>query len=100
MDASDFFGSKVTHDLDAFKVRCGVIVANRWSDDLADAADKVCTRDLFKREQVSNIVWFSALDNCGCRGLVLYGRGGFVLGDDGYMEYEKSGMRGGECARI
>lgn len=65
----DFFGSKVTHDLDAFKVRCGVIVADRWRDDLFGVAGKVYTRDLFKREQVSNIVWFSALDSCGCRGL-------------------------------
>ena len=50
LDASDFFGSEVTHDLEAFKARCGVIVANRWSDDLADVADKVYTRDLFKRD--------------------------------------------------
>lgn len=28
------------------------------------------------------------------------GGGGFVLGDDGYMEYENSGTRGGERARI
>ena len=27
-----------------------VIVANRWSDKLADVAGKVCTRDLFKRD--------------------------------------------------
>lgn len=44
----DFFGSKVTHDLDAFKVRCGVIVADRWRDDLFGVADKVCTRDLLE----------------------------------------------------
>lgn len=40
----------MTHDLDAFKSRCDVIVANRWSDDLADVADKIYTRDLFKRD--------------------------------------------------
>ena len=50
LNAPDFFGSEVTHDLDYFKARCGVIVANRWSDDLSDVADKVYTRDLFKRD--------------------------------------------------
>ncbi len=50
LDALDFFGSEVTHDLAAFKARCGVIVANRWSDDLLDVAGKVYTRDLFKRD--------------------------------------------------
>ena len=46
----DFFGSEVTADLEAFKRRCDVIVANRWSDDLADVAEKVYTRDLFRRD--------------------------------------------------
>ena len=50
LDAPEFFGSEVTHDLDAFKRRCDVIVANRWSDELADVADKIYTRDLFKRD--------------------------------------------------
>ena len=50
LDAPEFFGSEVTHDLEAFKAGCDVIVANRWSDDLADVADKVYTRDLFKRD--------------------------------------------------
>ena len=50
LDAPDFFGSEVTHDLGYFKSRCGVIVANRWSDDLTDVADRVYTRDLFKRD--------------------------------------------------
>ncbi|MDO4436761.1 MAG: hypothetical protein Q4B77_02265 [Coriobacteriaceae bacterium] len=53
LDAPDFFGSEVTSDLEGFKARYGVIVANRWSDDLADVADKVYTRDLLKRDQVS-----------------------------------------------
>lgn len=48
LDAPEFFGSEVTHDLDKFKAKCDVIVANRWSDDLADVADKVYSRDLFK----------------------------------------------------
>ena len=48
LDAPEFFGSEVTHDLDKFKANCDVIVANRWSDDLADVTDKVYSRDLFK----------------------------------------------------
>ena len=50
LDAPDFFGSEVTHDLGAFKSRCDLIVANRWSDELADVAEKVYTRDLFRRD--------------------------------------------------
>ena len=50
LDAPEFFGSEVTHDLAKFKAECDVIVANRWSDDLADVSDKVYTRDLFKRD--------------------------------------------------
>ena len=41
LDAPEFFGSEVTHDLEAFKAECDVIVANRWSDELEDVADKV-----------------------------------------------------------
>ena len=44
LDAPEFFGSEVTHDLEAFKAGCDVIVADRWSDELADVADKVYTR--------------------------------------------------------
>ena len=50
LEAPEFFGSEVTHDLEAFKAGCDVIVANRWSDELADVADKVYTRGLFKRD--------------------------------------------------
>lgn len=46
----EFYGSEVMQDLDAFKRRCDVIIANRWSDDLTDVAEKVYTRDLFKRD--------------------------------------------------
>ena len=45
-----FSAAEVTHDLAKFKAGCDVIVANRWSDDLPDVADKVYTRDLFKRD--------------------------------------------------
>ncbi len=50
LNAPEFFGSEVTHDLAKFKAECDVIVANRWSDDLFDVVDKVYTRDLFKRD--------------------------------------------------
>lgn len=51
LDAPEFFGSEVTHDLEAFKADCDVIVDNRWSDELTNEADKVYARDLFKRDQ-------------------------------------------------
>ena len=50
LDADDFFGSEATRDLALFKERCDLIVANRWSDELADVAGKVYTRDLFRRD--------------------------------------------------
>ena len=50
LDASDFYGSEVTHNLEEFKNSCDIIVANRWSDDLSDVSSKVYTRDLFRRD--------------------------------------------------
>lgn len=47
LDAEDFFGSRVTHDLGELKSQADVIVANRHMPELQDVADKVFTRDLF-----------------------------------------------------
>ena len=49
-EGAEFFGSEVTTDLASFKSRCDLILANRWSDELADVASKVYTRDLFRRD--------------------------------------------------
>jgi UDPglucose 6-dehydrogenase len=47
MKDTNFFGSRVVNDLIAFKAEADVIVANRVTDDIADMADKIFTRDLF-----------------------------------------------------
>ena len=50
LDAPEFFGSEVLHDLREFKRRSDVVIANRWSDELSGISDKVFTRDLFRRD--------------------------------------------------
>lgn len=45
-----FFNSAVFDDLSAFKAKSDVIVANRLDANLDDVAEKVFTRDLFRRD--------------------------------------------------
>lgn len=47
----DFFlGDRVIQDLDQFKTLCSVIIANRFTDELEDCAQKVYTRDIYRRD--------------------------------------------------
>lgn len=50
LDEPLFYNSEVVADLDAFKARADLIVANRVNDEIADVMDKVYTRDLFGRD--------------------------------------------------
>src|SRR5699024_6079602 len=50
LDEPDFYNSEVVADLEDFKARADVIVANRPTDELADVAHKIYTRDLYGRD--------------------------------------------------
>lgn len=50
LDEDEFYHSKVIKDFDEFKKMSDVIVSNRFEPELQEVAEKVYTRDIFRRD--------------------------------------------------
>jgi UDPglucose 6-dehydrogenase len=50
LDQETFYNSEVIRDLETFKQRSDLIVANRLTDDIRDVQQKVYTRDIYSRD--------------------------------------------------
>lgn len=50
LSGTEALGCPLCGDLSELKTSCDLILANRWSDELSDVAQKVYTRDLWKRD--------------------------------------------------
>ena len=50
LEATEFNGCKVINNLNSFKEKSDIIMANRMSEELKDVKQKVYTRDIFNKD--------------------------------------------------